>query len=172
MPFQPRIRVSAVGLGLLLGAAALIPIAGARLRADKPEAPPPAAAAVATALDPIYTAQAGLDGEIFPAFANYASLQKPRDRKVATVTVRILNSTKEPLKSRVTVQVPGWSDQEIQVVEVAPGDTRTLNFAPVFLPRLFSNREIVPATAVVTATDVSGRVMYSDTIPVRLRAAE
>jgi hypothetical protein len=172
MPFQPRIRVSAVGLGLLLIAAALIPIAGARLKADKPEVPPPITAAVAAVLEPVYVVQAGLDGEIFPAFANYASLQKARDRKVATVSVRILNSTQEKLKNRITVQVPGWSDQEIQVVEVAPGDTRTVNFAPVFLPRLYSNREIVPATAVVTATEIGGRVVYSGTVPIRLRAAE
>jgi hypothetical protein len=164
--------MSVVGLGLLVGVAALIPIAAARLRSDKPAAPPPASAAVAATLEPVYTAQAGLDGEIFPALANYASLQKPRDRKLATVSVRILNSTKESLRNRITVQVPGWSDQEIQVVEVAPGDTRTVNFAPVFLPRLFSNREIVAATAVVTITEGDGRTVYSGTVPIRLRAAE
>ncbi len=172
MPLQPRIRLSVVGLGLLLGAAALVPIAASRLKTDKPLEPPPAAEAIATTLEPVYAVQAGLDGEIFPAFANYASLQKPRNRKQGTVTVRILNTTRERLKNRITVQVPGWSDQEIQVVEVAPGDSRTVVFAPTFLPRLFANREIVPATAVVTSTSLDGQVQYTETVPVRLRAAE
>ena len=167
-----RIRVFLVALGLLAGIAALIPIAGARLKTDKPDAPPPAASAVAATLEPVYTVQAGLDGEIFPAFANYASLQKPRDRRLATVSVRILNATHEPLKNRITVQIPGWSDQEVQMVEVAPGESRTFTFAPTFLPRLFANREIAPATTVVTATDRGGRVLYYNTVPVRLRAAE
>jgi hypothetical protein len=167
-----RFRVSLAALGLLACIIALIPIAGARLKTDKPEAPPPAAVAVTAALEPVYTVQAGLDGEIFPAFANYASLQKPRDRKLATVTVRILNSTKELLKNRISVQIPGWSDQEIQMVEVAPGESRTVTFAPTFFARLFANREIVPATAVITATDRGGRVAYNATVPVRLRASE
>ena len=172
MPLQPRIRLSFVGLGLLLCVAALIPIGAARLTTDKPQAPRPAAAAVAATLEPVYFVQAGLDGEIFPAFANYASLQKPRDRKLGTVSVRILNSTRETLKNRISVQVRGWSDPEIQFVDVAPGDSRTVVFAPTFLPRLFANREIAPATAVVTVTDRDGHVEYSGTAPVRLRAAE
>jgi hypothetical protein len=167
-----RFRVSLAALGLLVCVAAVIPFAGARLKADKPEAPPPAAVAVTAALEPVYAVQAGLDGEIFPAFANYASLQKPRDRKIATVTVRVMNPTKELLKNRITVQIPGWSDQEIQMIEVAAGESRTVTFAPTFLPRLFANREIAAATAVVTATDRGGRVMYNATVPVRLRAAE
>jgi hypothetical protein len=167
-----RFRVSLVALGLLVCIAALIPIAGARLKTDKPEAPPPASTAITAALEPVYAVQAGLDGEIFPAFANYASLQKPRDRKIATVTVRVMNSTKELLKNRISVQIPGWSDQEIQMIEVAAGESRTVTFAPTFLPRLFANREIAAATAVVTATDRGGRVMYNATVPVRLRAAE
>ncbi len=167
-----RLRVSVLGLGLLACLAALIPIAGARLKADRPPAPPSVPTGVAAALQPVYTVQAGLDGEVFPAFANYAALQKPRDRKLATVSVRILNTSTELLKNRIAVQIPGWSDQEIQMVDVAAGESRTFFFAPTFLPRLFSNREIAAATAQVIATDASGRRVYEGTVPVRLRAAE
>ncbi len=155
---------------LLVGLVALIPLTGTVLKADK-EVPPAPPAARPTEIDPVYTVQAGVDGEVFPAFANYASLQKPRDRRLATVTVRILNPGKDAVKTRVMVQVPGWSDQEIQTVAVAAGETRTLSFAPAFLARLFGNHEIVPATAVVTATE-GGRTAFSETVPVRLRPAE
>lgn len=155
---------------LLVLTAALIPIGGAALKADKaqPPSPPPAN----PDLQPIYLVQAGLDGEIFPAFANYAALQKPEQRRLGTVTVKIVNTTHYLLRNRVAVQVPGWSDQEIQVVEVASGETRSFLFAPTFLPRLFANREIVPATATVTATDMSTHLVFTGTAPVRLRAAE
>src|SRR5690348_2499628 len=92
--------------------------------------------------DPIYTVTAGIDGEIFPAFANYASLQKPRDRRLNTVTVTITNPGVAPLRRRITVQIPGWSDEEIQTVIVPSGEMQTLQFAPTFLSRLFRNREI------------------------------
>jgi len=173
MPLQPRFRLSFVSLGLVIAAAATLPFAAAHLRADRPEAlKPPSAIEIAKVIEPIYTVQAGVDGEIFPAFANYASLQRVRDRKFATVSVRILNSTTGPLKNRVSVQIPGWSDQEVQTVEVPASETRTLTFAPTFLPRMFSNREIAAATAVVIATDTSGHRVYEETVPVRLRAAE
>ncbi len=166
-------RVSAlVALGLLVCAAVLLPIAGARLKADKPAPPPPASFAISGSLQPVYSVQAGIDGEIFPAFANYASLQEPRNRKLATIRVHVVNTTRDELSERISVQVPGWSDKEIQAIDVPPGDARTLNFAPVFLPRLFANREIAPATAVVVATDRSGHRVYDTTVPVRLRPAE
>jgi len=157
-------------MALAVVLAALIPIGGAALRADK--APPPAPPAAAPRLQPIYVVHAGLDGEIFPAFANYASLQEPEQRRLATVSVKIVNPTHDLLRNRVVVQIPGWSDQEIQVVEVAPGETRTFLFAPTFGPRLFANREIVPATASVVATDMATHLVFTGTAPVRLRAAE
>ncbi len=124
------------------------------------------------ALEPTYKVQAGLDGEIFPVFANYASLQKPQQRKWATVTVTISNHTDAPLRQRVAVQVPGWSDQEIQVAELKAGETRALLFAPTFLPRFYANHEIAAATAFVRLTDTLGRSVHATTIPVRLRAAQ
>jgi len=69
------------------------------------------------------------------------------------------------------VQIPGWSDQEIQVVDLAAGDVRTLVFAPTFLPRLYRNKEIAAATVVVQASDMGGRPTFQQTVPVRLRAA-
>ncbi len=124
------------------------------------------------AMEPVYAVRAGLDGEIFPAIANYTSLQKPQDRKWVTVTVRVTNSSDSPLRQRVAVQVPGWSDQEIQTVELAAGQKQDLRFAPTFLPRLYANREITAATVAVQVSDMAGRAVFATTIPVRLRAAE
>ncbi len=123
-------------------------------------------------MEPTYRVLVGMDGEIFPAFANYASLQKPQDRRWPSVTVTISNPTSFVLRNRVSVQVPGWSDQEIQVAETAPDSTRTLSFAPTFLPRLYANREIVAATVAVHVADLAGRSVFATTYPVRLRAAE
>src|SRR5262245_888041 len=121
--------------------------------------------------EPVYSVQAGIDNEIFPVFANYASLHRREDRTWGMVGVTITNSTDSVLRNRVTVQIPGWSDQEIQVVEIATGDVRTLVFAPTFLPRLYRNKEIAAATVVVQASDMGGRPVFQQTVPVRLRAA-
>jgi hypothetical protein len=141
--------------------------------ADKPDTavkpvPPPAESHPA----PTYSIQAGLDGEIFPVFANYASLQKPNQRRWATVAVTVRNSSDKPLRSRITVQIPGWSDQEIQIAELPAGDVRTYQFAPTFLTRLYQNREITAATAVVRVNGIGGEELYTVTVPVRLRSAQ
>ena len=122
--------------------------------------------------EPTYSVQAGVDDEIFPAFANYASLQRPADRKTGTITVSVANHTSARLRNRVNVQVPGWSDQEIQIISLAPGEVRNVLFAPSFLPRLYANTEIAAATAVVSATDMSGATVFSTTVPVRLRSVD
>jgi hypothetical protein len=119
-----------------------------------------------------YKIQAGIDGEIYPVFANYASLQRQGDRTFGVVSVTLSNTTAEPMSRRVSVRIPGWSDQEIQTVEVAPGTTRTVVFAPAFLPRLYQNHEIIAATAQVTITDLVSSSSYETTVPVRLRSAE
>src|SRR5580765_6826802 len=119
-----------------------------------------------------YKIQAGIDGEIYPVFANYASLQRKGDRTFGVVSVTLSNTTAEPMSRRVSVRIPGWSDQEIQTVEVAPGTTRTVVFAPAFLPRLYQNHEIIAATAQVTITDPVSSSSYETTVPVRLRSAE
>ena len=119
-----------------------------------------------------YKIIAGLDGEIFPVFANYASLRPASQREFGTIAVRIANSTDHPLRNRVSVQIPGWSDQEIQTVEVRAGETKTFLFAPTFLPRLYGNKEIVAATALVNATDMGGHAVFSETAAVRLRSVD
>ena len=122
--------------------------------------------------EPTYSISAGLDGEIFPVFANYASLRRPQQRQWGIVSVKVTNSTDAVLRGRVAAQVPGWSDQEIQLVELGAGESRIYLFAPSFLPRLYENKEIVAATALVTATDAAGRPMFRETVPVRLRSAD
>src|SRR5947209_7596489 len=69
-------------------------------------------------------------------------------------------------------KIAGWSDDEIQTVEVPAGQSRTFKFAPSFLPRLYHNHEISAATARVEVSDSTGRSTYEGTIPVRLRSVD
>ena len=156
--------------GLLLLIAAAIPFAGAGAHEEKPSTAP-AVVATAARLEPSYDIAAGVDGEIYPAIANFESSRRPSERQLPTVVIKVTNPRAEVLKQRVSVSIPGWSDQEIQTAEVAPGATRTFKFAPTFLPRLYSNREIAPATVSVATIDGDGRTMTA-TAPVRLRATE
>lgn len=121
---------------------------------------------------PTYSVAAGLDGDIFPVFANFYSFQKQSERESGTVTVTIRNSSNAPAQNRVAVQIPGWSDEEIQLVELAAGQVRSVRFAPTFLPRFYGNREIAAATAKVRVSDMSGRELWSTTVPVRLRSVD
>lgn len=119
-----------------------------------------------------YKVQAGIDGEIYPVLANYASLQRQNDRTFGVVSVTLSNTTDTVSVRRVSVQIPGWSDDEIQTVELAPGTTRTIAFAPAFLPRLYENHEIRAATAHVIVSDMASNNTYETTLPVRLRSVE
>lgn len=121
---------------------------------------------------PLYKIQAGIDGEIYPVFANYASLQRQADRTFGVVSVTLSNTSQEQISRRISVKIPGWSDAEIQTVQIDPGITRTVVFAPAFLPRLYQNHEITAATAQVTITDPVSNSSYETTVPVRLRSAE
>lgn len=105
-------------------------------------------------------------------FANYASLQSQNERTFGTIAVTISNPTPALIRQHVTVSIPGWSDQEIQVAEIKPGAERTLLFSPSFLPRFYRNNEIIAATAKVTVGELGGQTEYETTIPVRLRSAE
>lgn len=122
--------------------------------------------------EPTFKIKAGIDGDVFPAFANYASLQAPDQRKWGVVTVNVSNSTDTEQRYRITVHVPGWSDQEIQVVTVPAGAAKAFIFAPSFRPRLYKNSEITAATAEVNITDLAGNPVYSTTVPIRMRAVE
>jgi hypothetical protein len=122
--------------------------------------------------DPIYKIQAGLDGEIYPVFANYASLQKQDQRSFGIVSVTVSNAGETALRERIAVRVVGWSDEEVQIAELPPRATRVYLFAPTFLPRFYQNHEIVAATTDVTVDAMSGAHIYRTTVPVRIRSAE
>ena len=121
---------------------------------------------------PTYSVIAGIDGDIFPVFANYFAFQKQAERQLGTITLTIRNSSDKLLQSRIAVRVPGWSDEEVQYVEVAAGQVRNVQFAPTFLPRFYRNREIAPASVAVAISDMGGKPVWSATIPVRLRSAD
>ncbi len=120
---------------------------------------------------PVFNISVGIKGDVYPAIAHYLSLQQPQDRRWATVSVTVTNPTDAPLRTRISVRVPGWSDEEIQQAELAAGEVRAYQFAPTFLPRLYQNREIAAATAIVIATDDANHVVFTGTVPVHLRAA-
>jgi hypothetical protein len=120
----------------------------------------------------LYTIQAGLHGEIYPVFANYASFQTSSQRRFGVITITISNPAPAFLRRTISVQIPGWSDQEMQAAELEGGATRTLVFAPTFLPRFYRNREIVAATANISVADMNGGPAYQTTVPVRLRSCE
>lgn len=167
MPFRAQFCLAAA---LLLSVAVTLSFAGDNTaNADRPDVRPQPANRT---LEPTYKIQAGIDGEIYPVFANYASLQRQTDRTFGVVSVTIANPGMASIKRNVTVQVPGWSDAEIQTVEVAPGAVRTLVFAPAFLPRLYQNHEIVAATAHISISNPASGKIEESTVPVRLRSAE
>ena len=150
--------------GLLLATAVFAPSDGSPNRGDiaKPGPRP----------EPRYDIQAGLEGEIYPVFANYASLQKRDERSMGVVSVTVSNPGGAPLRQRMAVEIVGWSDREIQMADVPAGATRTFIFAPAFLPRFYRNHEIAAATAQVSIHDASGRSVYENTVPVRIRSSE
>lgn len=165
-------RLRSVTLLVLITAACLAHAAGPAADTDKTHlAPTPR---TARSFEPTYSISVGLEGEIYPAFANYAALQRPQERSFswATVTVKITNNTDSALRNRLAVRVRGWSDEEIQAAELSAGETRTYLFAPIFQPRLYNNREIAPATAQVSATDMAGRMVFAGTAPARIRSVD
>lgn len=137
--------------------------------ADKPAIHPPQGQRQPA---PTYKVEAGIGGEIYPVFANYASLLAQNDRTFGVVAITISNPGPAQLHQRVSVRVPGWSDEEIQMIDLAAGGKQTLLFAPSFLPRFYKNREITAATVHISVTDLSGRSIYETTAPVRLRSSE
>ncbi len=100
---------------------------GEESAADHPAAKVNRAAQSAT----FYKIQAGIEGEIFPVFANYASLLSQEQRSFGTVRVTITNSGKESLRQRVAVSVVGWSDEEIQLSDVPAGRPAHAQFCTI-----------------------------------------
>jgi hypothetical protein len=154
---------------LLLAAAILVPHLGSGLLADTNLPARPIRSA--PTIEPTFAVRAGIDGEIFPALANYASLQRADDRDFGTFTVTVSNSS-SVLSARISLEVRGWSDVELQNVSLGAGEVRKLLFAPVFWPRLYANHEIAPATAIVKVTDFGNRLLHEETVPVRMRSVD
>jgi len=161
-------RMSATGFAALALAISLPAFAGGVF--DRPEVT--RTVRTPRAPEPTFKIESGIDGDVFPAFANYASLQRPDQRKWGVVAVKVASSSDTEQRYRIAVRVAGWSDEEIQIVTVPAGASRSFLFAPTFLPRLYQNREITGATAQVKVTDVAGDPIYSTTVPVRMRAVE
>ena len=119
---------------------------------------------------------AGMHGDVFPAFANRLSLELPVDREWGVVQVAVANpgdaGNAPPLRLRVSVRITGWSDEEIQNLELAPGLSKTLDFAPTLGDRAFRNREITPATAQVRVTGADENLIFASTVPLHIRAVE
>ena len=61
-------------------------------------------------LSATYRISAGLEGDIYPVFANYASLQNTDGRKWGTIAVTISNPSTQTLHDRIAVKISGWSD--------------------------------------------------------------
>lgn len=122
--------------------------------------------------EPTYKVGVGFDGEVFPAFANYASMLPAQKRDWGVVNVTVTNPTDAAIRSRIAVRVPGWSDQEIQLVELGAGEVRTFRFAPTFHQQLFRNREIRGATAEIEISAPNGATVFATTAQLRLRSAD
>src|SRR5947199_4659941 len=61
---------------------------------------------------PVYTVTAGMDGEIYPVFANYASLQKQNERSFGVLSLNVSTPGEMTPRHRIAVKVAGWSDQD------------------------------------------------------------
>src|SRR5262249_48275350 len=94
---------------------------------------------------PDYKIQAGMEGEIYPVFANYGSLQKQTERTFGAVSVTVSNLGDSFLRQRVAVKIVVWSDEEIQIAELAPAAAHPYLFAPDYLPRFSKNHQMCAA---------------------------
>ncbi|MBV9671040.1 MAG: hypothetical protein JOZ43_08805 [Acidobacteriales bacterium] len=124
--------------------------------------------------EPNVLATPGMSGDVFPAIANHLSSEPPASRAFGLVEVKVSNpsTAEQPLRARVSVAIAGWSEQEFQNVDLPPGTNKVLNFAPPLDERAFHNREIAPALAQVRVQDAAGNVLYADSVPLKMRAAD
>src|ERR1700747_2129868 len=113
-------RMSATGCAALALAFSLPAFAGGDF--DRPEVT--RTVRTPRAPEPTFKIESGIDGDVFPAFANYASLQRPDQRKWGVVAVKVASSSDTEQRYRIAVRVAGWSDEEIQIVTVPAGVSR------------------------------------------------
>ncbi|HEY5029827.1 MAG TPA: hypothetical protein VIK39_15575, partial [Candidatus Angelobacter sp.] len=78
------LKTSGICAALLLGLSLAPHSFAGDAGADRGDLRPPAPV---RQLSPVYKIQAGIDGEIYPVFANYASLQRQGDRTFGVVSV-------------------------------------------------------------------------------------
>jgi hypothetical protein len=112
------------------------------------------------------------ESDIFPVLANYASTLTPGYREWGVVTVTVQNPSSAPLCRRIAVEIPGWSDQEIQMADVAAGKVEQYRFAPTLQPHALANRNMEKATIVITATDGAGRTEFTHSAALRIHSIE
>jgi hypothetical protein len=121
---------------------------------------------------PQATFKVDAQADIFPVLANYASTLTPGYRDWGVVTVSVMNSSSDSLRERLAVEIPGWSEQEVQIADVAAGHVEQYRFAPTLQARALNNHDLGSATAVVIATDRAGREVYRSSAPVRIHSVE
>ena len=83
----------------------------------------------------------------------------------------MVNTSSQPLVETVSAEIPDWSRQSVQTVNLAPNETRTLRLNPELLPQAFLNGEIRPATLEVRASILGTALGYDETRPVYLHSA-
>jgi hypothetical protein len=94
------LRKSAIATALLLSLSLVPRSFAGDAGADRGDLRPPAP--IRQPL-PSYKIQAGIDGEIYPVFANYASLQRQGDRTFGVVSVTLSNTSQEQMSRRISV---------------------------------------------------------------------
>src|SRR5215469_14265716 len=87
---------------VLVSLALFIPAYAGDSGVDRPDISTPRSSAHA---GPAYQVQAGMDGEIYPVFANYASLQKQNERSFGAVSVTVSNAAESVLNQRIAVKI-------------------------------------------------------------------
>ncbi|HEY0564398.1 MAG TPA: hypothetical protein VGC88_02375, partial [Terriglobales bacterium] len=122
----------------------------------------------------LVSASSGMAGDVFPAFANHLSAEPASQREFGVVQVRVSNpgTAEQSLNARVSVRIAGWSEEELQNIELQPGTAKVLNFAPPLHDRAFHNREVAPALAQVRVIDSNGELLYAESVPLQLRASD
>lgn len=120
------------------------------------------------------TAQAGMSGDVFPAFASHLAGEPAKVRESGVVQVKLANpaSSDQTLRARVSVRITGWSEEEQLNADLPPGTSKTLNFAPPLNERALRNREIAPALAQVRVQDASGELLFAESVAVKMRSGD
>ena len=155
------------GIGNVYGLAALLlAMASAGAGSASGHNPAPAQPEPISPLVVRYALDTPGGGEIFPALTSCAP---PQYWPVATLSM--VNTSSQPLVETVSAEIPDWSRQSVETVNLAPNETRTIRLNPELLPQAFQNGEIRPATLEVRASILGTAFGYNETRPVFLHSA-